>query len=289
MNNDHPPIRPPSEAHSTLLRITEGCSYNGCTFCPAYKNIPFTIRSAKQIKQTLLSIASGHRASKRLFLCDGDALTVPQDRLTETMAMIHQILPEVKSIRTYANAKSVSTKSDEQLRTLRQDGLKVVHMGLESGDDVTLKRLNKWGTAQEIITQAKRLRQVRIKLFVTVLLGAGGTQRSDQHARFTADALSQIDPEYIGALTLMPYRGTPLYEQCANGTFTLPSPKALLGELKTVLENLTLSRGLFFANHASNYLPLNVRLPGGKDQALKLIEHALGDQSALKPEWMRGL
>ncbi|KMQ51513.1 Radical SAM domain protein [Chitinispirillum alkaliphilum] len=289
MNSDHPPIRPPSEADSILLRVTKGCSYNKCTFCPAYKEIPFTIRSNEQIKSDLASLSSFNDKRSRLFLCDGDALILPQTRLTEIFDMIHTMLPAVKRIGSYANAKSISTKSDEELRELRNAGLKVIHMGLESGDDRTLERLKKWGKSSEIVKQAKRVKEAGIKIFLTVLLGAGGVSRSKEHARFTGEALSDIDPNYTGALTIIPHQGTVLHEQFVCGEFSLPTPFELLEELREMLQYTNLSKGLFFANHASNYLPLNIRLPNGKEDALKQIDAALQRRTALKPEWLRGL
>ncbi|MDG5813470.1 radical SAM protein [Chitinispirillales bacterium ANBcel5] len=288
MSSDHPPIRPPSEADSILLRLSTGCSHNKCSFCPAYKSIPFTLRSEQAIENSLKH--SCHLKHKtNLFLCDGDALVAPQTLLLTTFEKIKRITPWVKRVGTYANAKAIATKSDKELKALREAGLKIVHLGLESGDDCTLNRVMKWGTSSQIIEQAKRLKNADIKLFVTVLLGLGGTERSLEHARRTGEALTSMDPNYIGALTLIPCDNTQLMSKIEQKTFSLPGPEQMLLELKVMLENTQLSRGIFYANHASNYLPLRVRMPREKENALKLLDQAIHNNIPLKPEWMRAL
>ncbi|MFP4165407.1 MAG: radical SAM protein [Chitinispirillaceae bacterium] len=289
MNFSNPVIRPPSEARSILLQITHGCSHNRCTFCPAYKQIPFSIRDTESITRELHFIAAHQRENRKLFLCDGDALILPQDRLLDILEKIRSILPDVTRVGTYANAKSIAGKTDPELKELNELGLKIVHMGLESGDDRVLKRVGKWGDCKEIITQGQRVRNAGIKLFVTVLLGLGGKKRSSAHAENTGKALSQISPEYTGALTLIPCEGTFLHDEILAGDFTLPSPGELLAELRLLLCTTHISRGLFYANHASNYLPLRIRLPGDKESALATIDAALKKRITITPEWMRGL
>ncbi|MFP4014356.1 MAG: radical SAM protein [Chitinispirillaceae bacterium] len=289
MNYPGPVIRPPSEADSILLQITNGCSHNRCTFCPAYKNIPFRIRDPEEIEKDLESIASSSQLKRKLFLCDGDALIVPQKRLVEIITKIRGKLPCVTRIGTYANAKSIRMKSDPELEELYSLGLKIIHLGLESGDDQVLESVQKWGDSQTIVEEAQRARKAGIKLFVTVLLGLGGKERSSEHARNTGLALSRIDPEYTGALTLIPCEGTLMHDQMTRGEFSLPSPAELLCELRLMLQSTDLTGGLFYANHASNYLPLRVRLPREKQSALATIDAALHNRIPITPEWMRGL
>jgi radical SAM superfamily enzyme YgiQ (UPF0313 family) len=282
-------IRPPSEANSILLQVTLGCSHNKCTFCGTYLGKRFKIKSEKIIQDDLVFAARHFKRQRRVFLCDGDALIVPQARLIKILQEIRGQLPWVTRIGAYANAKSIKMKSLEQLNALKALGLGIIYMGLETGDDVTLKKIHKGTTAQEMVEQGKKVKAAGIKLSVTVLVGIAGISRSEIHAKETGRALSAMDPDYIGALSLMLIPGTPLHADFEAGRFSVFTPQETLLELRTMIENTNLSRGLFHANHASNYLPLKARLPEEKAKTLRLIHDALAGKHELKPEWMRAL
>lgn len=281
--------RPPSEAKSILLQVTTGCSYNKCTFCGAYKDKMFAIKDNAVILGDLHYAARHYRDNRRLFLCDGDALIIPQKRLVSLLDTIREYLPGLQRIGTYANAKSIFTKTKNDLLSLRERGLSVIHMGLESGDDGTLRSVNKWGTADQIVEAGMKVREAGINLFVTVILGLGGAQRSEIHAHKTGEALTRMNPPYVGALSIMPVEGTGVYERLQSGDFRLLNPVEILRELRMMLDATELRPGLFYANHASNYLPLKVRLPNDKTSALSLIDSALRGEIPLTPEWLRGL
>ncbi len=281
--------RPPSEANSILLQVTIGCSHNGCHFCGAYKDKKFRIKEDAVIHQDLIYAAQHFADNERLFLCDGDALIMPQERLVGILDAIKMQLPRVQRIGSYANAKSLVRKTPEDLCALRERGLTMIHMGLESGDDETLRAINKWGTADEIVEQGIKVGEAKIKLFVTVILGLAGLRRSAVHAEKTGDALTRMNPPCVGALSLMPVEGTKLYERLAAGEFQLMNPRQTLEELRIMLEHTELRPGMFYANHASNYLPLRVRLPQDKTGALAMIDSALRGEIPLTPEWLRGL
>jgi len=282
-------IRPPSEADSILLQATVGCSHNKCTFCGAYKAERFRIKSDARITADIAFAARHCRRQRRLFICDGDALVIPHRRLKLIFAQIREQLPWVNRVGLYANAKSIALKTDDELVELRRLGLGIAYMGLESGDDETLQAVRKGATAAALIAAGRRVRQAGIKLSVTVLLGLAGRERSHLHARETGVVLSAIDPEYVGALSLMLIPGTPLGADFESGRFQLPAPEGMLRELGTMIAHTTLSRGLFHANHASNYIPLRARLPEDKEQALGTIARALNGHIQLKPEFMRAL
>ena len=282
-------IRPPSEAFSIILQVTVGCSHNKCTFCGTYKGERFRIKDDKTILEDLAFAAKYMRRQDRLFIADGDALILPQRKLVWLLTEIRNQLPWVRRVGLYANAKSIKSKSDEELRELKGLGLGIVYYGVESGDDRILKEINKGTTAENLITQGRRVMAAGIKLSVTVLLGLGGLERSMEHARATGRLLTAMDPDYVGALTLMLIPGTPLGEAARRGEFELPGPRAMLRELREMIGQTDLSRGLFFANHASNYLPVKVRYPGGKEQVLAQIDQALAGRIDLKPEWLRAL
>ncbi len=281
-------FRPPSEANSILLQITTGCSHNKCTFCRMYKQSLFSIKDDDTIMADI-DFASKHcRSQHRLFLCDGDALTVPQKRLVPILKEIKTKLPWVRRIGTYANTKSIKLKSKEELEELCSLGLSIAYMGLESGDDVVLKKINKGSDTARMIEMGKKIRSAGIKLSITVILGIAGTERSQIHAKQSGLVLSEIDPEYVGALSLMLTPETKLYQQWQQGEFELPGPQEMLDELRTMIQ-YTDMRGLFHANHASNYLPIKARLPRDKEATLELIDQALQGKINLKPEYMRGL
>jgi len=229
------------------------------------------------------------KEQENVFLCDGDALIMPQDKLLHLFDMIHTNLPWVTRIGTYANAKSLSRKSIDELKMLREQGLRIIHLGLESGDNTTLDRICKWGTSEEIICQCKKAQDAGINLFLTVLLGIAGHERSEVHAIKTGEALTEINPNYVGALSFIPVDNTPLEHEIHSGVFSLLSPVELLKELRRMLEHTNMTRGYFYANHASNYLPLRIRFPREKQKALDTIDSALTGNIRLTPEWMRGL
>jgi len=282
-------FRPPSEAYSILLQITTGCSHNKCTFCGMYKGTRFSIKDDAVIMADIDFAAQHCRRQERLFLCDGDALILPQARLLKILAAIRLKLPWVTRIGTYANTKSISMKSPEQLRELHENGLAIAYMGLESGDDVTLRNINKGAESERMIEMGRKLRAVGIKLSITVLLGIAGRERSLVHARETGRVLTAIDPEYVGALSLMLTPNTPLSAAADRGEFILPNSTEMLEELAVMIAETGLSNGYFHANHASNYLPIKARLPRDKEATLHLIAEALQGKVSLKPEYLRGL
>jgi len=282
-------IRPPSEAFSILLQVTVGCSHNKCTFCGTYKDKRFNIKDDKIILGDILFASKYMKKQDRVFLMDGDSLIIPQKRLMWILDRIKEYLPWVKRVGAYANTKGIKMKSLEELIQLKENGLGILYLGVETGDDELLKEIRKGTSAQHLINMGRKVKEAGIKLSVTVLLGIAGRKRSLQHAKATGELLSAMDPNYVGALTVMLIPGTPLHDDFISGKFELPTEMELLLELRTMIEHTNLSRGLFFSNHASNYLPVKARLPKGKQQTLELIDSALQGQIALKPEWMRAL
>ena len=282
-------IRPPSEANSILLQVTVGCSHNKCTFCGTYTGERFKIKPDEIVLRDIQFAKEYCQRQRRVFLCDGDALILPQKRLLSILEKIETDLPWVTRVGVYANTKSIHMKTPEELAELHQHGLGIAYMGLETGDDVTLKAVRKGATAEKMIAMGKKIREAGIKLSITVLLGLAGRERSMVHARKTGKVLSAIDPEFVGALSLMLIPGTPLCDDYEKGLFPLLAPDEMLRELREMIAHTHLTRGLFHANHASNYLPIKARMPRDKDQILHRIDQALSGEIALKPEWMRAL
>jgi radical SAM superfamily enzyme YgiQ (UPF0313 family) len=289
MNYEGDIIRPPSEADSIIIQVTVGCSHNHCTFCGAYKNKSFRIRSDEEIEENIAFAEQYCGRQKRVFLADGDALILSQRRLLKIFRQIKRRLPWVNRIAMYGNAKAIRSKSREELRELKASGLHRIYMGLESGDNTILAAIKKGETGESMIQAAERVRAAKIFLSVTVLLGLGGINNSLQHAQKSGRVLSQMRPGQIAALCLMPLANTPLGKEYAAGRFRLLDAQAMLLELRELIQNLDCDRVQFMANHASNYLPLSGRLMRDKDSMLQKIELALQGNHPLVPEQYRAL
>lgn len=254
-----------------------------------YKGGRFTIKDDETIMGDIIYAANHYRNQTRLFLCDGDALILPQKRLVKILLTIREKLPWITRVGIYANTKSIRRKSRDELKELRNYGLGIAYMGLESGDDLTLAAIKKGSDSRRMIDMGKKIRSADIKLSLTVLLGIAGRERSAIHAKETGRVLTAIDPEYVGALSLMLTPGTPLHNAYQKGEFQLLNSTKMLEELGLMLAATTLSDGYFHANHASNYLPIKAKLPEDKVATLQLIEQALQGKISLKPEHLRAL
>ena len=292
MNYDRMIIRPPSEASSFLLPVTIGCSHNKCTFCCTYIGVKFRMRPLEDIKQDIDKVAQNYsRSVRRVFLEDGDALICPQHRLVEVLKYLNKRFPYLDRVGTYATPQAALIKSVDELKELNQLGLKIAYMGVETGDEELLLRVNKGVNYAQLVEAGKKLKQAGITLSVTVILGLGGVDGSENHALKTAKILSDIDPDFAGTLTILLVPGTPLHKDWEEGRFTLISPFQSLEELRLIIQNSNFTNCFFTANHASNYLPIKMRLPEQKAEVLKLIDDVLAkrDMSQLRPEFTRAL
>ncbi len=283
-------IRPPSEAYSLLVQVTVGCSHNKCTFCGTYRQKKFKIKPLEQIKKDLQEARNFDNVDK-VFLCDGDALIIPQARLEEILKLIKDNLRNIERIGTYANAKSILRKSVHELKKLKELGLKIIYLGVETGDIELLQKIHKGVTYEQMVTAAHRVKEAGMALSVTVLLGIGGIEKSVEHAMGTARILSDIDPDYVGALTLMLVPHTPLYEDYISGRFILPDKFGYIRELYLIISNSNFTNCYFTSNHASNYLPIKADLPRDKEKILKIIGSVLEEKNVnrIRPEYLRGL
>jgi len=292
MYNEQVIVRPPSEANSFLLPVTLGCSHNKCTFCGTFTGIKFRIRPLEDIKRDIDKVAENYSWSmRRVFLENGDALICPQRRLVEVLNYLNEKFPNLDKIGTYATPQSALIKSADELKELNQLGLKIAYLGVETGDEELLKKINKGASYDEIVEAGRKIKQAGITLSVTVILGLGGIEGSKKHAMGIARILTDLDPDFAGALTLMLVPGTPLHKEWEEGKFTIISPFQSLEELKLIIENSNFTNCFFTANHASNYLPIKARLPKQKAEILKLIDEVLTskDMSRLRPEFIRAL
>ncbi len=228
---------------------------------------------------------------EKLFLCDGDALIIPQPRLEEILLMINRYLPALERIGSYANAKSILRKSVEDLKKLKELGLKIIYLGVETGNADLLKKISKGATYEQMVEAAQRIKEAGIELSATVILGIGGIEKSVEHAMDTARLLTDMDPDYVGALTLMLVPQTELYDDYMAGRFVLPDKMGFIRELHLMIANSNFTDCFFTSNHASNYLPIKARLPGQKEKIVKMIGSVIEekDVSRMRPEYLRGL
>ena len=283
--------RPPSEADSLILQVTVGCSYNRCTFCSAYQGKSFRVKRFEEVKEDIDEVSSYGAHISRVFLADGDALIIPQKGLVQILQYLRTKVKGLERVGIYANARDILKKGVEELKELKDLGVGIIYLGLESGNPEVLKRIKKNSTVELMIRAAKRVKESGIVLSVTVLLGIGGVELSQVHAEDTGKVLSEMDPDFVGALSLIVVPGTPIEKEIRTGSLVLPTPFGLIQELETMITNCRLSHCFFASNHASNYLALRIRMPEEKEDALRRIREVLQrkDPALLRPEHLRAL
>jgi radical SAM superfamily enzyme YgiQ (UPF0313 family) len=282
--------RPPSEADALLVQATVGCSWNRCTYCDMYRDKPvFRERPMPEIVEDLRGAARYARAVEKLFVTDGDALVMALDRWEVLLETARRTFPRLRRVSCYAMARNVAGKTDAELERLRALGLTRLYIGPESGDDVTLHRIAKGSTAAEHVEASRRARAAGMEVSAIFLLGAGGIERSREHAAASAALATAMDPQFLAALTLTVVPGTPLARLAERGRFTLPDVDGLLAELRTFVAEARPSSAVFRTNHASNYLPLGGDLPRDRDRIVATLDAALAGRVPLRPEWARGL
>ncbi len=302
-------IRPPSEWRSYFLPLTSGCSNNTCAFC-GYYGSKLKIRKVDEVKQEIDALAlymkhgvtlpaipnmvyeiAQYWDQRRIFVQDGDALVYPYKGLVEVLEYLNEEFPHLERIGTYATPQDILRRSQDELNRLRELKLTIFYTGLESGDDEILKSIGKGVDSHHVVSAGRRVKEAGITFSVTVILGLGGVARSEQHCLETARVITEIDPEYVGALTLTLVPGTPLYEQWQGGDFHPVSPFESLKELKIIVEESHFTNCFFSSMHASNYFSVRGGLPQDKQRMLEELEDILveRDSSRLRPEFLRGL
>ena len=286
---DYPLYRPPSEAYSLIIQATLGCSQNKCTFCSMYKSKKFTIKPLEQIKKEIDFFRIYVKKAERIFLADGDALIMPMKILKEIFIYINEKFPEAERISLYGSPKSILLKTPEELLELKNLGLGLIYLGIESGSDKILSSVKKGVSREEIIAAGKKVKKVGIPLSVTAIAGLGGKENSIEHAVETASLISEINPDYFGVLTLMLEEGTKLLEEYKKGNFIPLSSSEILEETKLMIKNINVKeKCIFRSNHASNYVSLKGTLPYEKENILKTIDYALKNNE-IKSEFLRRL
>lgn len=280
--------RPPSEASSLIVQATVGCSHNKCLFCTLYKDKRFRIRPLSEILQDL---DEAHRlygpSIERVFLADGDALIMKTADLITLFDRSRQLFPSLKRIGVYGSPQSILRKSGDDLAALKAAGLGIIYLGIESGSDTVLKRMEKGVTAEAMIDAGLQVKASGITLSGMVILGLGGKELSLEHARESAKVCSAIQPEYLSLLTLMIEDSSALIPLIRSGAFLEVSPEEALIELREMVSGLELEKTVLRSNHASNYVSINGRLPKDKDRILKDIDRCLSEKGIHYSTWRR--
>ena len=280
-------FRPPSEAYSLIVQATIGCSHNRCPFCDMYKEKRFRVRRLEEVKADFDLARAAYQRVDRIFLADGDALMCPAAHLAEILRYIREKFPECERVTSYGSPKSILVKTQEELNELHELGLEMVYLGLESGSDEVLRRVNKGETAAEIVRAGQMVKAAGMKLSVTAIAGLGSLERSEEHAVQTARALSEMKPEYIGLLTLLFELPTPLMRDWEEGRFYLMEPVEIAAETLTLLENIDSEGSVFRANHASNYVNLAGTLNRDREAMCARLREALAGKVRFRSEAFR--
>ncbi|HEX6853088.1 MAG TPA: radical SAM protein [Candidatus Polarisedimenticolaceae bacterium] len=290
MRYEGPLFRPPSEADSFILQATVGCSWNHCTYCAMYRHKPFRVRGLDEILADVseAAAAAGERVRK-VFVADGDALAMDLGTWTAILEACRAAFPRLRRVSAYATAMNLLEKSPEELARLRTLGLSLLYIGPESGDEETLRRIAKGAGFDQHALAASRARAAGVDLSAIFLLGAGGVERSAEHALGSARLATAMSPKFLSVLTLTVVPDTPLAALESRGRFVLPDVPGLLREMRTFVAEAAPEDAIFRTNHASNYLPLDGRLPRDRERLLAVLDAALDGSIPLRPEWARGL
>ena len=272
---DFPPFRPPSEADSLLLRVTHGCPWNRCAFCPMYKDIKFKKRLVDEVKgdiDTARAYTGGN--VETVFIGDSDSLVIETQEACDILDHLYHAFPDLTRVTSYARAQTLKRKSPDSLRKIRQAGLTRLHIGLETGSASLLKRIKKGASPGTMIRACSKAKDAGFEVSLYVLLGIGGEAHWHEHASETAKVLNQIDPDFIRVRTLVPQPGTPVFQWWTEGSFEMPSPETILKEQRALIQDLS-TTSQYLSDHVSNYAPINGNLPADKNGMLSMIDEVL--------------
>jgi len=288
-----PVFRPPSEARSLILQVTNGCSWNNCTFCEMYTQPQkkFSLKPQAEIEKELLAVAETDVPVRRVFLADGDAMTLSFRRLKLIMQAINRLLPDIQRVSSYCLPRNLKNKTVEQLTELEEMGLNLFYVGCETGDNLVLERVNKGESFDSSLAALKKIKAAGAKSSVMILNGMGGRRYSEQHAVNSARLMNEAQPEYLSTLVVSFPAGVERYQAGFNGEFEPLDQAGLFQEMYWLLDTLNLENTIFRSDHASNYLVLKGVLNKDKPRLIQTVRAALEQPGAvaLRPEWMRGL
>lgn len=288
---NEPLFRPPSEAYSLIFQLTLGCSWNQCAFCEMYSSKKFRARKEEDVFREIDTIKSSQLNTRKVFLADGNAFVLSYERLNRIMIKLNESFPKLNRVSAYALPKDILSKSDDELKTLAEKGLKLLYVGIESGDDELLKIIHKNEDYNSTVMALIKARKAGIKLSVMILNGLGGKQYSKQHALNSARLINEIQPEYLSTLVLSYPYGLEHFKKKFNASFDDLCKIGLIQEMGLFISKLNLESTIFRSDHASNYLVLKGILNRDKNELMERINTVIAkpENAGLREEWMRGL
>lgn len=289
MEYDGPVFRPPSEADSLIIQATLGCSANTCKFCLMYKGKKFRVRPLEDVLADLQWCAGHEPGARKIFLADGDALSVPTGQLLAILKVCYELFPRLERVTSYANPGNLLAKSEDELRLICKAGLSLIYYGIESGDDELLAKVKKQAATEEMVEGCAKAHRAGLEISVTVILGLAGKQGSRRHAELSAALLNRVNPRYIACLMLMLGGFEKTYQKVMGADFQFLDKMEFLQELRWLVSGLEVKDSVFRTNHASNYLPLKGDLPRDKQRLLSTIDYGLAHPEILRPEQWRAL
>lgn len=282
--------RPPSEAYSLLVQVTIGCTHNKCTFCKMFKDKKFRIRKLDEVLEDLAWARKRYRRVERIFLCDGDALALSNNRLMPILKYISDNFPECERVTIYGRATDVLKKTDQEMRELYEAGMTMVYIGAESGSDKVLKDICKGETRQQLIDGVKKIEACGMQASVTFISGLAGKDGWEDHAIQTGTMISEMQPSYVGLLTLIVEPSVPMAKDIEEGRLRLLSPEEVMAETLLMLKHTDVTKKCVFrSNHASNYISLRGDLPKDKDNMMALLRRAMENHDMFRDERFRAL
>ena len=282
--------RPPSEAYSLLVQVTIGCNHNKCTFCKMFKNKKFRVRALEEVLEDLAWARQKYRRVERMFLCDGDALALSNRRLMPILEYIKENFPECERVTIYGRANDVNKKTEEEMKELFDAGITMVYIGAESGSDKVLKDVNKGVTRQELIDAVRKIEDCGMEASVTFISGLAGKDGWEDHAIQTGTMITEMNPSYVGLLTLIVEPNVPMYDDIQSGKLIILSPEEVMQETLLMLEHTHVDKKCVFrSNHASNYVSLRGDLPQDKEKMMDMLKKAMGNHDMFRHEMFRAL
>jgi len=272
-NNSHTLFRPPGEADSLIIRVADGCPWNGCKFCGMYKSVQYNFQGPESAEHEISKAWKSWPDARRIFLADGDVMHLDFQTLEKMLVSLNEKFSRLARVGIYANGASILTKTDDELRRLKELKLNTLYMGLESGDEQVLREMNKQETAENMIEAGQRAQAAGLRMSVMVLIGLAGKLRSDVHAKATATVLNQMQPRLLSALRLVTTPNTPIYK-----TFQMITEFEAVTETRELIANLELEQTVFRADHSSNIIPLEGRFPKDKERLLAQLDQLLASE-----------
>ena len=290
LNYDYPLYRPPSEADSLIFQVTLGCSFNECSFCDMYRSKQYSERSWDDVKAEIDMMAKMFPETRRVFLADGDALNLSTEYMQKIVKYIREKFSNIERISCYAMPMNLLKKTPEQLKTLRESGLDMFYLGIETGSDVILKKVTKGATATTIIRACKKAMDANYTLSCMIILGLGGKTHSKEHIRGTAQVINAIAPHYVGALTLYLENGIKYEFMTKFGELFIPvSDIEALDELEDLVSQIDVKDQVVFrANHGSNAYNIKGTFPQDKQMMQDKISWMKQHPEVIRPVGLRG-